>query len=77
MQNAPQYLPGPVAPRKRGKKMGKKLAEVEAEFCALAPAECTEATFLALARCKSINEEKARKHFAMFLKGLEVGKRGR
>lgn len=61
----------------RGKKVGKKLQEVEAEFCALEPAACTEATFMGMIRLKAINEDRARKHFALFLKGLEVGKRAR
>lgn len=67
----------PPTKTRRGKKMSKKLLEVEAEFCALSPAETTQATFLAMCRLKSINEERALKHFAMFLKGLEVGRRGK
>lgn len=63
--------------KKRGAKLGKKLAEVELEFCALRPESATEESFLAMCRLKSIPEEKARKHFGMFLKGLEVGKRAK
>lgn len=76
---APQFIAtADTAPKKkRGQKVGKKLEEVEKEFLALPHGEATEATFMAMCRLKSINEEKARKYAGLFLKGLEAGRRTR
>lgn len=76
----PHFVSTPAAvsqqqgPRKRGRKIGKKLKMIEAEYCGLPADQGGEETFLALARCAGVNPEKAKEQYQLMLRLAKRGK---